>query len=137
MGRALTVIAKREYLRHSSLIMREPCGFTGNESEFGRSVAEFYSKHGYISAKQYKWWTMPCTRGRPRICKYWQQLQIEASEKIAREAHRRRKYLPDQIDLFDSDEVVMDRAEAEERKRNERDLKSELWRYNNLGHRGI
>lgn len=112
VGRALVAISSREHLRHTRLIMDEPCGFAGQESDRGRSMALFYTENGFLTEKQVKWWLAPNSKGVPRICKYWYQLLIIANDKLRHQEERRRKYLPEQIDLFDTDEVVMDRIEA-------------------------
>ena len=120
IGRALVAIASRRHLRHTELITREPCGFSGHEAERGESMALYYTEHGALTDRQIKWWLCPDTRGTPRICKYWWQLCFIANEKLRAIESRRQRYLPNQLDLFDSDETVMDRAESIEKYRQER-----------------
>ncbi len=120
IGRALVAVASRRHLRHTIEITREPCGFAGQEAERGESMARYYTEKGRLTDLQVKWWLVPDAKGVPRICKYWRQLLLIANEKLRVMEYRRSKYLPDQMDLFDCDEVVMDRSEAIERRSNER-----------------
>ena len=115
IGRALVAIAHRHPLRHTSLGSQMPCGFHDYDDERGTSMAKFYTENGYLTSKQVKWWLHPNQYGEPRICKYWWQLKQVADDKVFMAVSRRRKYLPTQLDLFDSDETLMDRAEALER----------------------
>lgn len=120
IGRALIAINSRRGLRHTALITREPCGFSDHDSIRGESMAEYYIENGFLTDKQVKWWLCPDLKGVPRICGYWWQLRLIANEKLRMIESRRHRFLPDQQDLFDSDETVMDRIEATEKARQER-----------------
>lgn len=128
VGRALVAIESRQHLRHRMDQSRSGAGFTSYDSIKGGSMAQFYATHGYLTVKQYKWWLSPDSRGHPRICKYWPQLKIIADHKAKHRAERLKKYLPDQLDLFDSDEILMDRNEAIEKARLERAERNAEWR---------
>lgn len=120
IGRALVAIDSRRGLRHTSLGSQMPCGFIDFEDLRGSSMAQFYTEHGFLTPKQVKWWLIPNYQGQPRICKYWWQLKQVADDKAFARTARRRKYLPAQLDLFDSDDAVMDRNEAVEKLRRQK-----------------
>lgn len=56
-------------------------GFTPADAYMGTSMAEFYKRNGYLSAKQVAYWRKPNKRGVPRICKYAGQLYDIAMER--------------------------------------------------------
>jgi hypothetical protein len=58
-------------------------GFTPADARMGTSMAQFYSKRGYLTEKQLAYWKKPNVRGVWRICKYAGQLLEIAMEKAA------------------------------------------------------
>lgn len=82
VARALVVLNARQTrdeqqtqdTRHANGIGFKPC-----HARMGTSMAEFYSRNGYLSPKQIAYWRKPDARGTMRIACYWRQL-IEAAE---------------------------------------------------------
>ena len=60
-------------------------GFTGADARMGTSMAKFYSRTGYLTAKQIAYWRKPNKNGVMRIAKYAGQL-LEIAETKARAA---------------------------------------------------
>lgn len=58
-------------------------GFTPADARMGTSMAQFYSRNGYLTEKQLAYWRKPNAKGVPRICKYANQLLEIAKEKAA------------------------------------------------------
>lgn len=86
IARALVVLNERQTrdeqvqqdTRH-----RNGQGFTPADARMGTSMAEFYSRNHYLTAKQIAYWRKPNSKGVPRICKYAGQLLEIAKEKAA------------------------------------------------------
>lgn len=60
-------------------------GFTGADARMGTSMAQFYTRTGYLTAKQVAYWRKPNKNGVMRIAKYAGQL-LEIAEAKARAA---------------------------------------------------
>lgn len=58
-------------------------GFTGADARMGTSMAKFYARNGFLTAKQIAWWRKPNKNGVSRIAKYAGQL-LEIAEAKAR-----------------------------------------------------
>lgn len=58
-------------------------GFTPADAKMGTSMAEFYTRRGYLSEKQLAYWKKPNRKGVWRICKYAGQLLDAAKAKQA------------------------------------------------------
>lgn len=61
-------------------------GFTSADARMGTSMANFYTKFGYLTEKQTAYWRRPNAKGIPRINKYAGQLVEIAQEKAANKA---------------------------------------------------
>ena len=61
-------------------------GFTGADARMGTSMAKFYARSGFLTAKQIAYWRKPNKNGVMRIAKYAGQLLeiAEAKAKAAR-----------------------------------------------------
>lgn len=60
-------------------------GFTGADARMGTSMAKFYARSGFLTAKQIAYWRKPNKNGVMRIAKYAGQL-LEIAEAKARAA---------------------------------------------------
>ena len=58
-------------------------GFTPADAKMGTSMAEFYTRRGYLTDKQLAYWKKPNRKGVWRICKYAGQLLDIANAKQA------------------------------------------------------
>jgi hypothetical protein len=58
-------------------------GFTPADAKMGTSMAEFYTRRGYLTDKQLAYWKKPNRKGVWRICKYAGQLLDAAIAKQA------------------------------------------------------
>ena len=58
-------------------------GFTPADAKMGTSMAEFYTRRGYLTDKQIEYWKKPDRKGVLRICKYAGQLLDAAKAKQA------------------------------------------------------
>ena len=58
-------------------------GFRPYHARMGTSMAKFFERNGYLSAKQLAYWRVPDRSGIPRICIYAGQLLEEANVKAA------------------------------------------------------
>lgn len=89
IARALVVLNERQTLSEQSAettINHNGVGFTPADARMGTSMAQFYTKRGYLSEKQIAYWLKPNVRGVPRICKYAGQLvEIAAAKKAMEE----------------------------------------------------
>ena len=56
-------------------------GFKPCHAFMGTSMAEFYQRNNYLSAKQIAYWRKADKRGTPRIACYWKQLLEVAQAK--------------------------------------------------------
>lgn len=56
-------------------------GFRPCHARMGTSMANFYTKYGYLSEKQLAYWRRKDRSGSMRIGIYWKQLQIAAETK--------------------------------------------------------
>jgi hypothetical protein len=61
-------------------------GFTPADAKMGTSMAEFYTRRGYLTDKQIEYWKKPDRKGVLRICKYAGQLLDAAKAKQAASA---------------------------------------------------
>lgn len=59
---------------------RNGMGFRPCHARMGTSMAEFYSKNGYLSPRQIAYWRFTDKNGNPRICIYANQLLEIAQE---------------------------------------------------------
>lgn len=85
VGRALVALLARQTAdeqRARETKYHNRMGFAGGDAFVGQSMAEFYAKNHFLTAKQLAYWRKSGKRG-PRICKYAGQLLIVAKEKIA------------------------------------------------------
>ena len=60
-------------------------GWTGADARMGTSMAKFYARSGFLTAKQVAYWRKPNKNGVMRIAKYAGQL-LEIAEEKARRA---------------------------------------------------
>jgi len=58
-------------------------GFRPCHARMGTSMAEFYSRTGYLSPKQLAYWRKLDKTGTPRLAIYWKQLALAAEAKAA------------------------------------------------------
>jgi hypothetical protein len=56
-------------------------GFRPQHARMGTSMAKFFQRNNYLSAKQLAYWRVPDRSGTPRICIYAGQLLEEAKAK--------------------------------------------------------
>lgn len=56
-------------------------GFRPCHARMGTSMANFYTKNGYLSPKQIAYWRKPMKDGNMKIGIYWKQLVAAAKEK--------------------------------------------------------
>ena len=89
VARALVVLNERQTSTEQSAestISHNGIGFTPADARMGTSMAQFYTKRGYLSDKQVAYWLKPNVRGVPRICKYaGQLLEISLQKKALTE----------------------------------------------------
>ena len=86
IARALVVLNERQTAVErsaESTINRNGEGFTPADARMGTSMAQFYSKRGYLTEKQLGYWKKPNAKGVWRICKYAGQLLEIANQKAA------------------------------------------------------
>ena len=84
VGRALVAIYERQTFDEkssSNTLHHNSIGFTAIDAQFGTSCAKFYSRNGYLSYNQVKYWTKLNSKGIPKISKYWKQLNEIANQK--------------------------------------------------------
>jgi hypothetical protein len=89
VARALVVLNQRqtpseqatESTRH-----RNGQGFRPAHARMGTSMANFYTKNGYLSARQINWWRQPMRDGKMRIEIYAGQL-LEVAQQRAADSH--------------------------------------------------
>lgn len=77
IARALVVLNERQtrseqVCEHTS--EHNGVGFTPADARMGTSMANFYTKRGYLTEKQLAYWKKPNKNGVWRICKYAGQL---------------------------------------------------------------
>lgn len=77
IARALVVLNQRQtrseqICEHTS--EHNGVGFTPADARMGTSMANFYTKRGYLTEKQLAYWKKPNKNGVWRICKYAGQL---------------------------------------------------------------
>ena len=63
-------------------------GFRPAHAKMGTSMADFFTRKGYLSPKQIAYWRRPMKTGQMRIEIYWKQLLEEAVAKEAKQAAR-------------------------------------------------
>lgn len=56
-------------------------GFRPAHAKMGTSMADFFTRKGYLSPKQIAYWRRPMKGGQMRIAIYWRQLLEEAEAK--------------------------------------------------------
>ena len=56
-------------------------GFRPAHARMGTSMANFFTRNGYLTPKQIAYWRRPMKTGTPRIAIYWKQLLEEAQAK--------------------------------------------------------
>ena len=61
-------------------------GFRPAHARMGTSMAEFFSKRGYLTPKQISYWRATDKRGNSRIGIYWRQLLEEVETKAGKTA---------------------------------------------------
>lgn len=61
-------------------------GFRPCHARVGSSMAKFFLRNNYLTAKQIAYWRVLDSKGNMRIAIYWQQLQEAAKEKSAAKA---------------------------------------------------
>lgn len=86
IARALVVLNERQTLTEQSVestINHNGVGFTPADARMGTSMAQFFTKRGYLTEKQLAYWKRPNVRGVWRICKYAGQLLEIANQKAA------------------------------------------------------
>ena len=86
IARALVVLNERQTLTEQSAestINHNGVGFTPADARMGTSMAQFFTKRGYLTEKQLAYWKRPNVRGVWRICKYAGQLLDIANQKAA------------------------------------------------------
>lgn len=86
VGRALVALNERQtYFEQAAqaTLYSNGVGFSGADARIGMSMASFFLKFGYLSAKQIAFWRKPNKRGTPRIVKYAGQLLEVANSKAA------------------------------------------------------
>ena len=87
--RALVVLNERQTMTEQSAqytINRNGEGFTPADARMGTSMAQFFTKRGYLTEKQLAYWKKPNAKGVWRICKYAGQLLAVAEAKKAQAA---------------------------------------------------
>ena len=91
IARALVALNERQTPAEQncqSTIVDNGQGFTGADAMMGTSMADFYTRRGYLSPKQLAYWKKPNVRGVWRICKYAGQLLEIAQAKAATQLSR-------------------------------------------------
>lgn len=86
IGRALAHLKNRQTqdeIYSQNTKYHNKMGFTPADAFMGTSMAEFYSRRGYLSPKQCAYWLRRNKKGIPRLAKYWKQLDEEAQKKAA------------------------------------------------------
>lgn len=58
-------------------------GFAGADAEFGTKVAKYIQDRGHITNGQYDAWIKLNSKGVPKICKYWRQVNAAIEAKAA------------------------------------------------------
>lgn len=82
LARALVVLNRNQTVSEQnsqSTINRNGEGFRPCHARMGTSMAEFFTKRGYLSPKQLAYWRVVMKDGNMRIAIYWRQL-VEAAE---------------------------------------------------------
>lgn len=88
IARALVVLKNRQTTDEQIVKdskYRNGRGFRPCHAAIGTSMAEFYERNGYLSAKQIAYWRKRGKEGM-RIAIYWRQLLQEAYKKAAEKA---------------------------------------------------
>ena len=86
IARALVVLNARQTVDEQVLSEtrhQNGRGFNSADARMGTSMAQFFERNGYLTAKQLAYWKKPDARGTWRICKYAGQLLEEAQAKRA------------------------------------------------------
>lgn len=89
VGRALIVLRNRQTAdeqAHEVTSHLNGRGFRPSHARMGTSMANFFEKHKYLSAKQIAYWRTPMKDGKTRIEIYSRQLLEEAKIKAAKKA---------------------------------------------------
>jgi len=84
IARAVVVLNERQTASEQnaeSTINHNGVGFTPADARMGTSMANFYTKRGYLTEKQLAYWKKPNVNGTWRICKYAGQLLDIAKQK--------------------------------------------------------
>lgn len=85
VGRALVHLFNRQTAEEQEAEITKDhngVGFTGVDGEIGTSMAKFYNRNGYLTAKQIAVWQKSHGKtGATKISKYWKQIQEEAEKK--------------------------------------------------------
>lgn len=84
VARALVVLTQRQThdeQRDENTKHRNDMGFMPCDARMGTSMAQFYERNGYLSAKQIVWWRRPRKNGKQRIEAYAVQLLDIAQER--------------------------------------------------------
>ncbi len=87
VARALLVLHSRQTLDEQaaeSTHHHNGRGFRACDARVGSSMAKFFERHGFLTARQLAYWRAPNKRGVMRIACYWAQL-LEAAEQKARQ----------------------------------------------------
>lgn len=77
VGRALVALSKRQTIDERMFATTKYAnniGFSATDARAGTYNAEFYTKHGYLTAGHLVFWRKPDKYGNIRICKYINQL---------------------------------------------------------------
>lgn len=86
VARALVALTQRQTYdeqRDENTKHRNDQGFMPCDARMGTSMARFYERNGYLSAKQIAWWRRPRKNGRQRIEAYATQL-LDISQQRAK-----------------------------------------------------
>ncbi len=87
VGRACVALFNRqteaEQARNDTEVLNDE-GFSGSDARQGSLTAKYYLKHKRLEAWQVEQWTKEW-RGRPRLAKYWKQLN-EVAQSRSRQA---------------------------------------------------
>lgn len=83
IGRALNhLLSRQTYFEERNELTKNAnsIGFAVNDAKRGTSMAKFYRKRNFLTAKQVAYWQYPCKKGSTvsRIAKYSKQLRVEA-----------------------------------------------------------
>ena len=84
IARALVALNKHQTMSEKQDMATEErngVGFTPADAHMGTSMADFYSKNGFLTAKQLAYWKQPNAKGVSRIGKYAAQLARIANSK--------------------------------------------------------